>query len=203
MKKEGSSSKNNNEGMILIIIGVIILGFIFGMKPIYNTVQKLQNGTLFKSNHQNKEVKEPEEEVYTILVPVAASKLVCKNVLSSEGGDKTIKVTLYYTNSKLKSIKEDISYSSITSEYSNYILSEQSKYKQRRNSNLNNKGYSIDINLVSTTTLDVSSVYFLEKTDIDDIILTSDDIPTVFGSFDKDIYEAANEYMKNSYTCEW
>lgn len=203
MNKEGFNGKNNNEGIILIIIGVIVLAFIFGMKPLYNTIQKLQNGTLFKNSQQSKKVDEPKEEVYTILKPVGASKLLCKNVLSSEGGDKTTKVTLYYTNSKLKSIKEDISYSSITDEYSNYILSEQSKYKQRKNSNLSNKGYSIDIDLVSTTTLDISSVYLLEKTDIEDIILTSDDIPTVFGSFDKDIYEVANEYMKNSYTCEW
>lgn len=203
MEKEEFRGKKNNDGMILIIIGVIVLAFIFGMKPIYNTIQKLQNGTLFKSNEQKDNNEKPQEEVYTILKPVGASKLICKNTLSSEGGDKTIKVTLYYTNSKLKSIKEDISYSSITDEYSNYILSEQSKYKQRKNSNINNKGYSIDIDLVSTTTLDISSVYLLEKTDIEDIILTSDDTPIVYGSYDKDIYEVSNEYMNNSYVCEW
>lgn len=204
MKKAGFNEKKNNDNVILIVIGVIVVAFIFGLKPVYRTMQKLQNGTLFQKTDTNKkdDNKKPSDE-YKILEPIGASKLVCKTSVMSEGGDKTTKATLYYTNNNLKSIKEEISYSSITDEYTNYILSEQSKYKQRKTSNLKNKGYSIEINLLSTTTLDISSVYLLDKMDLKDITLSTNDILDIYGEFDQNIYDAATLYTNSGYVCEW
>lgn len=203
MKKSGMNIKMDNDKLILIIIFVVVIVFIFGMKPMYKTFEKLRNGTLFNSASDTPIVEPVPEEQYTILKPVGASNVLCERIISDEGGDKTIKTYLYYTNRKIKSIKEDISYSGITDEYTNYILSEQSKYKQRKNSNLESKGYSVEIDLVSTSTLKVSSVYLLEKIDLTDIVLKTDDSLEVLGQLDQDVYDLAGEYISAGYDCEW
>lgn len=203
MKKSGMNIKMDNDKLILIIIFVIVVAFIFGMKPMYKTFEKLRNGTLFNKTSDTPIVEPTPEEQYTILKPVGASNVLCKHIVSSDGGDKTIKTYLYYTNREVKSIKEDISYSGITDEYTNYILSEQNKYKQRKNSNLDSKGYSVEIDLVSTSTLKISSVYLLEKIDLSDITLKSGDKLEVYGQLNQDVYELVDEYITVGYDCEW
>ncbi|HPF82615.1 MAG TPA: hypothetical protein PLV83_00380 [Bacilli bacterium] len=202
MKKAGLNMEKNNDLLLFIFIAVIILIFIFGLKPIYKTFDKLKSGTLFEKT-KKVETKPVEEEKYVILKPSGTNKLTCKSVVSDNGGDKTIYAYLYYTDNKLKSIKEDISYSSITDEYSNYILAEQSKYKQRKTSNLTNKGYSIEVNLDGTTSLKISEVFLLVNADLKDMKLGKDDKLDVIGEYNDDIYELSNKYVSNNYSCQW
>ena len=199
MKKAGVKKGEANDTTILLVIGAIMVIFIFGLKPIYKVIVKIKNGTLFETVEKQEEKEEKQEEVYKILKPVGASQLVCTRSILEEGGEQQINIILYHTNNRLKSIKNDIEYSGNTDTYTNYILSEQNVYKQRKNNNLKNLGYSVDINLISTSNLEISEVILLEKTDVEDI---SEEI-NMKGTYNQDIYEIANEYMNMGYACEW
>lgn len=207
MKKAGMKLRLDDDQTVLLVIFIIVVGFILGMKPIYQTVAKLKNGTLFHNTDVDKKpVVKPEEpeEVYKILKPKGASNVMCKKVYSEDTGDKTVKTYIYYTNGEVKSIKEDISFSSITEEYSNYMLAEQNKFKQRKSNNLDNNGYSVDINFESTSSLKISSVYLLEKTDLADIKLAKkDDRLETMGQLNQNVYNLADEYTAVGYECEW
>lgn len=190
----------NKDSLVLIVIFAIVAIFVFGLKPLYQMFEKLQNGTLFeKEIIENKDKEEKKEEEYKIIKPIGESKLLCTQSVSNEGGTQKIDLTLYHTNNRLKSIKMDRDYSGFNDEYSNYILSEQNKFKERKTNNLSNKGYSIDIKLESTTELEVSEVFNLETTDLDKV---SKDI-NMKGTYNQDIYEIANEYIKDGYVCKW
>lgn len=207
MNKAGFNLNKNNEDIVLIVIGVIIIGFVLGLKPMYKFMEKLKSGQLFEKHEQ---VTPPpadetpkEEPKYEILEPEGVSKLVCQKAVYDNGGDKRINVTIYHTNDGLRSIKEEITYESISDEYSNYILSEQSKYKQRKQNNLTNKGYSVEVNLVSPSNLKVSSVYLLAKTNLTELKLEENDTLDVYGVYDENIYNVANKFEANYFTCEW
>lgn len=202
MKKAGLQIKKDNDKLILIIIFVIVIVFIFGLKQLYKTIEKIKDGTLFKTEETVPEPL-PQEEDYKILKPVGENEVLCNKTISTEGGDESIKTTIYYTSKKAKSLKEDISYSGITESYSNFILSELSNYKKRKNYNLDNIGYSIDIELSGTSSLKVSSVYLLSKTNITDIQISDKDRIEAYGTYDEDIYELVKSYSDSGYTCNW
>lgn len=202
---ENKKNKPNSDTVVLLIILLVIGIFIFGLKPTYQFFQKLGTGTLFDGpvNTAPDQPSVPVKDDYTILKPIGASNTKCTLLHSTEKGDKETSLILYYTNKKLRSIVEEITYLGATDEYSNYILSEQSKYKERRNLNVGNVGYSVDYELINASELFVSSVYLLERTSLDEIKVSEGETLDLIGNYDDSVYDVMQKYISKGYKCNW
>lgn len=194
---EQNNNNNKSELGVMITIGVIIVAFIFGMKPLYRFLSNMTPDIKTPNNTPSNEVK-PKEE-YKILKPIGDNTLECKKDLIQENGSKHITVTLYY-NDALTSIKEDYTYSSSTEDFSNYLMSEYNKFKQRKTLN-NNLGYSVDIKMDGTSYLNISSVYLLDTIDLTDINLAENDVMEVIGDNKMTIVDAKQLYINKGYMC--
>ena len=109
----------------------------------------------------------------------------------------------YYTDKKLRSIVEKNIYSGLTETYSNYIMSEQNKYKEIKNLNLDNHGISVEVKLSSAYELSVRNVYLLDKTTLREIKTAEGDKLNVYGDYDDNVFEVAQLYNKDGYLCNW
>ena len=198
-------NKMDSELKFFFIIAGVVLAFIFGLEPMYKLIGKIKTGTLFDKpvDLSPDKPEQPETEDYTILQPKGASFVVCKNDDSTDNGDRYSSITLYYTNRKLRSIVEEHTYSGLTDEYSNYIMSEQNKYKEIKNLNLDNHGISVENKLSSAYELSVRVVYLLEKTTIREIKTADGDVLNIYGDYDDDVYDVAQLYNKEGYICNW
>lgn len=197
--------KMDSEISFLIVIALIVAAFIFGLKPVYKLIGKVKTGTLFDKpvDLSPDKPEKPLADDYTILQPKGASFVVCKSDESSDNGDRHSSITLYYTNRKLRSIVEEHTYSGLTDDYSNYIMSEQNKYKEIKNLNMDNHGISVEVKLSSAYELSVRAVYLLDKTTLREIKTAEDDSLNVYGNYDDDVYEVAQLYNKDGYLCNW
>lgn len=202
MRKPGAHFKFNDESTTLIIIIAIITLFVIFIKPIYRFFGKVQDGTLFEKQKNSSviETNNKLEEQYIILVPEGASRIQCKKVVSDEGGDKTINLTLYHTNGKLQSIEAKYNYSGMTNEYSNYIFLAQNQFKEKKTANLKNKGYSVEFDLAGNN-FKASEVYLLNKTSVEKTGSYSE-ISEVIGKLDEDVNGLLNQYISNDFKCE-
>lgn len=198
-------NKMNSELKFFLIIAAIILLFIFGLEPIYKLIGKIKTGTLFDEpvNLSPDKPEKPVAEDYTILEPIGASSFSCKLRESTENGDMESTITLYYTGGKLRSIVEENIYSGLTDAYSNYIMSEQNKYKEIKNLNLDNHGMSVEIKLSSAHELSIRGVYLLEKTSIGEIKTAESDTLNLHGNYDEEVYNVAQLYINDGYKCNW
>ena len=203
IKKE--KIKISSDTKVLLIILAVIAFFIFGLEPMYKFIGKIRTGTLFEKpiDITPDEPAKPPVDDYTILKPVGASNITCTLLDSSEDGDRESSITLYYTSNKLRSIVEKHIYSGMTEKYSNYILSEQNRFKERKNLNLDNHGYSVELELTSTSELTVSSVYILEDTTLDEIKVGEGEALGLFGNYDDNIFEVTQLYGSKGYRCNW
>lgn len=202
VKKKG---KIDSEVKFFLLVAGIILVFIFGLEPMYKFFGKIKTGTLFDEplDLSPDKPEQPETEDYTILEPKGASFVVCKFRDSSERGAKDSVVTLYYTNRKMRSIVESHTYSGMTDEYSNYIMSEHNKFKEIKNLNMDNHGISVEVELSNAYELSVRAVYLLEKTTLREIKTAEGDNINLYGDYDDDVYEIAQLYNKEGYICNW
>ena len=202
MKKPGAHFKfNDTTSLALIILGIVIL-FILFMKPIYLFFGEVRSGAFFdkfKKTDVEKENKTLEDK-YTILTPEGAARITCKKTVSSEGGDKTIELTLYHTANKLQSIKANYKYSGMTDDYSNYIFLAQNQFKEKKTYNLKNAGYSVESKL-SGSTLTASEVYLLNKTTIEKTGSFSE-TKDIVGELDQDINKVMTIYIGEDFKCE-
>lgn len=197
-------NKNQSDRTVVIIMLVLMAGFIFGMKPLYQGIHKLKNGTNFnKKPIITEEDPKQEEDTYKVYKPTGEQIVTCTKQDVSENGTKTSTVKLYYSSEKLRSIQENITYKSSSDEYSNYILSEQNKYKQRKRNNLELVGYSIVAELEETSSLEVESVYLLKNIELSDVQLEEGDSLDVTGSYDDNIFDAVIATNGLNYVCEW
>lgn len=203
-EKKEKKKMSSDTKVLIVMLGVIVF-FIFGLEPAYKFIGKVRTGTLFDKPVvvTPDEPEKPQASDYTILKPVGASNIKCTFIDSEAGGDRESSIILYYTNNKLRSIVEKHIYSGLTDEYSNYILSEQSKYKERKNLNMDNHGYSIEIDLNSASELSISAVYLLDKTTIEEIKVGADEELGLYGNYDDNVYDVAQKYGEKGYLCNW
>ena len=136
MNKMGFNVKMGGDGLLYTILVVVLFLYIFNMNDIYQLISKAKNGELFKGEAKEEEVlpndNEKEEEQYNAVKPEGTEYVVCTKEDSAEGGTLSSTVKLYYTDFKLKSIVEDLKYDGNTDEYINYVYSENSKFKKRK-----------------------------------------------------------------------
>jgi hypothetical protein len=206
----GSGPKITSEKVLYAIILILIAVFIFNMNNVYDVVTKLRTGELFhkikpaNDNPPKNDDDQNEEPVdqYQVVTPVGTSKIACTDTIQSATGTKTVKVYLYYTDNKLKSLDEEVSYEGISDEYTNYIYSERKKYETRKSNNIDLKGYSVVTTLSGTLSLETSSVVDLSKTDLTKIKISDIDGIGLYGIYNQDINELTSQYASNGYGCE-
>lgn len=205
MNKSGFNAKMNSEKIIYGIILVLVFVFILNMKSVYGFVGKIKSGEFFgKDVVEVVETTDDEEEVdkYTIVTPVGKEKTSCTLKEETKNGLKNSVVYLFYTDDKLKSLDEEVSYEGITDDYTNYIYSERKKYETRKTDNIKLEGYSVVTTLSGTMSLITSSVIDLSKTDITKITLSDKDGIGFYGVYDQNILEVKELYVTNGYVCE-
>lgn len=213
MQQAGMNKKGGSDAIIYTIIIIIIGVFVFNMKHIYNFTAELKNGGLFKKD--NPTVEEPsteepsteapkeEQEKYEIVTPVGDKDLVCSFSETSDysTGTKTVKVHLYSTDNKLKSINEIVAYEGIHEEYTNYIYSERKKYEKVKDLNIELKGFSIVTELNGTLSLSTSTVVDLSRAKISDIDFADYNDIFLYGELDQDINDVVSQYQMKGYEC--
>lgn len=213
--KSGSKFKMNSDKIIYAIIIIILVVFMFNMKRVYKFISELKTGEMFRktpvvdngndNNKQNEnnntQNNNKDNNTYEIVNPVGNNSVNCQYTSTKENGEKVTKVTLYYTGNDLKSIVENISYSSSDEEYFNVIASEKTKYDKRKTNNIKLKGYSIEITSGGSTSLKVRSVYDLSKISFLDVKTIEEDTIILYGSFNANINEVKEEYQNNGFNC--
>lgn len=202
MKKPGAHFETNDTPFVTIIVLAIVVLFIVFIKPIYQFVGKVQSGALWEKHTNTKEVEKNKdlEDTYKLLTPEGADRTVCTKTVSDEGGDKRITVTLYHTASKVQSIAVDYKYSGMTDNYSNYMFVAQSQFKEKKQYNLSNQGYSIEYKL-NGNTLTAREVYLLNKTTLKSTGSFSE-TEVVVGDLDQDIDSLTTLYIGDNFKCE-
>ena len=202
MKKPGAHFETNDTPFVTIIVLGIVVLFIAFIKPIYQFVGKVQSGALWEKHTNAKEVDKNKnlEDTYTMLTPEGADRTVCTKTVSDEGGDKKITVTLYHTANRVQSIAVDYKYSGMTDNYSNYMYLAQSQFKEKKQENLSNSGYSVEYNL-SGSTLTAREVYLLNRTAIKSVGIFSE-TDVVVGELDQDIDSLTTLYIGDDFKCE-
>lgn len=212
MNKSGFNPKLTSEKVLYVIIIIIIALFIFNMKGVYSLASKIKTGELFKSTTKTTTTDTSKDDSksddtsdtteYTVVKPVGDDKVSCTLKTDSATGSKTDVVYLYYTDSKLTSLDEEISYAGLTSEYTNYIYSERKIYEKRKSDNLKLEGYSVVTTLSGTLSLTVSTVVDLSKTDLTKITISDTNGIGLYGVYNQDINEAETQYAALGYECE-
>ena len=209
MNKTGFNQKLNSEKVLYVVILAMIVIFMFNMKNVYNFMTKLRTGEFFQKDEvvteepttDDDEDEEPVVE-YEVVEPVGTEKITCKTTIDSATGTKVTTIYLYYADSQLKSLEEEVSYEGISDEYTNYIYSERKKYETRKSDNLELEGYSVVTTLSGTLSLATSSVIDLSKTDLTKITISDADGIGLYGIYNQDITEAISQYANIGYECE-
>lgn len=206
MNKMGFNKDSSSDTILYIILVVVLMIFVFNMSDIYQFVSKVKTGEIFKkettTSTETDKPEKPKEDKYEIVTPKGENYGVCKKTFIIKDGEIESTVKVYHTDYKLKSIVEELKYNGSSDEFTNYIYSENNKYKTRKEKNKNLKGYSI-IPTLSNNTLKVSSIIDLKQVSLDDIKLSKNEGLEIKGKYNQDTVVLTQEYVDLGYVCEW
>jgi len=200
-RKPGYQGKMNSEVLLFIIIGAIIIGFMFLMPNIYKIISNLKTGNLFKKEEspivdntvQDNKDEEKEEE------PSGEITLVCAKTTSKPDGNLLETYTFYYNNDNLESIKNEKNYDAISDEYLNYVYSEYAEFNKINDDYKTIPGFSYDGTLESRT-LTATFVYDLTKLSADDLNSINETLGNeLYNNQSKDMIK--QEYIASGYMC--
>jgi len=202
-KKPGFQVKIGGETLLFIIIGVIIVLFMFFMPNIYKLISDLKTGNLFKKEDspivnnttQNNQEEEELEE------PNGEATLVCTKTTSEPDGNLIETYTFYYNNDKLENIKNEKNYDAITDEYLNYVYSEQAKFNKINDAYKVVSGFSYN-SVVESRTLVATFIYDLTKLDLNDLKNTEESLNVELNINQDQLLESVEQvYTDLGYDC--
>lgn len=208
MKKPGFKIKFDSEKTLYAIILILIFLFIFNMKNIYSFTVKLKNGSLFENNQgqppvvNDPTIEKPKEEKYNIVTPTGRENTKCVKKTVDDTGTKTTTISLYYTDEKMRSIKEYNVYDGTTDEYTNYIYSEKKNYERLKNDNIELDGFSVVVSFEGNTYMSTSTVVDLSKVALSDIKVENEEELKLFGNYNDDVSVAISMFTLEGFTCD-
>ena len=200
-KKPGFQFKIGGEGLLFIIIGIIIVLFMFFMPNIYKIISDLKTGNLFKkedtpvinndtpSNQEEENLEEPNGEI----------TLICTKTDSKPEGNLIETYTFYYNNNKLESVKNNKNYDAVSDEYLNYVYSEYVEFNKINDAYKTISGFSYDGDLESRT-LSATFVYDLTKLSLDDLNNINENLSNELNS-NQSIDVVKQGYITLGYMC--
>lgn len=161
--KPGFKVNIGGETIVYLIIGVVIVAFIFLMPNMYKLISDFKTGNLFKDNNtpvvensnQEKEEEKPNEST-------GKTTLVCALLTSKPEGNLEEKYIFNFKEEKLESLTNEKYYDAVTDEYLNYVYSEQARFNKIGDLYKNVKGFNFGLES-DTNSLKVTFLYDLTK----------------------------------------
>jgi len=201
-KKPGFQFKMNSEALLFIIIGIIILLFMFFMPNIYKIISDLKTGNLFKkddtpvvnNNAQNNNEEENLEE------PGGEVSLVCTKTISKPEGNLIETYTFYYNNDKLESVKNDKNYDAISDDYLNYVYSEYAEFNKINDTYKTTSGFSYE-GILESRALKATFVYDIMRLSLDDLNNIDQTLANELSSEKQSMDMLKQGYTALDYTC--
>lgn len=200
-KKPGFQFKIGGEALLFIVMGIIIVLFMFFMPNIYKIISDLKTGNLFKSEETpviNNSAQNNQDEG-NLEEPKGELTLICTKTNSKPAGNLIETYTFYYNNDRLESVKNNKNYDAISDEYLNYVYSEYAEFTKINDTYKKTSGFSSDVTLESRT-LTATFVYDLTKLSLSDLNNINETLTNELNN-NQSIDMIKQEYVTLGYIC--